>query len=176
MCEHGSHHFCQEATNVKFVLLIAAFLLISPGARAASAQERTTLWQGSLHLGDNPQQYASELSGGMSVQIPCKLPSEKKGRLHIAFRDIQTLAGDGHFADLLAHYEDDDGPGREYVVESFRLKDNSNNVDVVRQFDFDPLKGLQAAPAFYSIRIKLDTQIKFGLWDDFLLKRIEIEQ
>jgi hypothetical protein len=137
---------------------------------------RKTIWQGTLHLGDNPEQYSNALSAGLLLQIPCKLDPEKKGKLLISFRDVQTLAGEGHYAELLAHYEDPDGPGREYIVETFRLKDNSNNIDVERTFDFDPLKNLQARPAFYSIRIKLDTQIKFSLWDDFLMKRIEIEQ
>ena len=43
-------------------------------------------------------------------------------------------------------------------------------------FEMSPMKGLFQKPAYYSIRIKVDTQIKFSLWDDFLLKRIEIEQ
>ena len=40
----------------------------------------------------------------------------------------------------------------------------------------NPMKGLYQKPAYYSVRIKIDTQIKFNLWDDFLLKRIDIEQ
>ncbi len=151
-------------------------LLSLPFATHAEEPARKTIWQGTLHLGDNPEQYSGVLSAGLLLQVPCRLDAEKKGRLLITFRDIQTLAGEGHFAELLGHYEDEDGPGREYVVETFRLKDNSNNADVERTFEFDPLKNLQARPAFHSIRIKLDTQIKFSLWDDFLMKRIEIEQ
>src|SRR5205823_5249023 len=90
----------------------------------------TTIWQGTLHLGDNAMQYSSVNSAGMAVQIPCALDAEKKGQLTITARDIQTLAGEGHYAELLAHYEDNDGPAREYVVETFRLKGDSNNVDV----------------------------------------------
>ena len=113
----------------------------------------------------------------MLLQVPCKLDAEKKtGKLTITTRDIQTLAGEGHYAELLAHYEDSDGPAREYLVQTFRLKGDSNNVDLPHVFDLDLMKGLYAAPAYYSIRIKVDNQIKFSLWDDFLLKRIEIEQ
>ena len=89
---------------------------------------------------------------------------------------VETLAGEGHYAELVAHYQDDDGPAREYVVEAFRLKGDSNNTDVDHIFEMTPMKGLFQKPAYYSIRIKVDTQIKFSLWDDFLLKRIEIEQ
>jgi hypothetical protein len=161
---------------VKSYFFVSLLLLVLTLTVQADDPARKTIWQGTLHLGDNPEQYSSALSAGLVLQIPCKLDAAKKGKLLIGFRDIQTLAGEGHYAELLAHYEDEDGPGREYVVETFRLKDNSNNTDVERTFDLDPLKNLQAPPAFYSIRIKLDTQIKFSLWDDFLMKRIEIEQ
>jgi len=164
-------------TKVKSHFFASILLLASmPASIPADDPARKTIWQGTLHLGDNPEQYSNALSAGLLLQIPCKLDAEKKGKLLISFRDVQTLAGEGHYAELLAHYEDPDGPGREYVVETFRLKDNSNNIDVERTFDFDPLKNLQARPTFYSIRIKLDTQIKFTLWDDFLMKRIEVEQ
>jgi hypothetical protein len=159
--------------------ILAAFLLaILPFLTAtASESSRSAVWQGTIHLGDNPQQFTSTISAGMLLQIPFKLdPEQKTGKLTITTRDIQTLAGDGHYAELLAHYEDPDGPAREYLVQTFRLKGDSNNVDVDHVFDLEPMKGLYAPPAYYSLRIKIDNQIKFSLWDDFLLKRIEIEQ
>jgi hypothetical protein len=159
-------------TNLAIALVLA---LVGSGVFAAD-EERKPLWEGTVHLGDNAAQFASVLSAGMSLQIPCKLDSEKKGKLLITTRDIQTLAGDGHYAELVAYYQDDDGPAREYLVEAFRLKENSNNADQNFSFDFEPLKNLYAKPAFYAVRIKVDTQIKYGLWDDFLLKRIEVEQ
>ena len=112
----------------------------------------------------------------MMLQIPCKLVFDKNGKLTVTTRDIQTLAGDGHYVELWAYYQDEDGPAREYLVQTFRLKGDSNNVDVDHSFDLEPKKGLYAEPAYYAIRIKIDTQVKFSLWDDFLLKRIEIEQ
>jgi hypothetical protein len=137
---------------------------------------KTTIWQGTLHLGDNPMQYSTVQSAGMAIQIPCALEADKKGKLTVTTRDIQTLAGDGHYAELIAHYQDDDGPAREYVVEAFRLKGDSNNADIDHAFEFNPMKNLYQKPGYYSFRIKIDTQIKFSLWDDFLLKRIEVEQ
>ena len=69
-----------------------------------------------------------------------------------------------------------DEQGRFFVVETFRLKGDSNNIDVDHSFDFDPLKKLYARPAVYSVRVKVDTQVKYSLWDDFVLKRIDVEQ
>jgi len=151
--------------------------LITLGNWCTAAEPvKTTIWQGTLHLGDNPLQYSSVQSTGMTMQIPLTLEADKNGTLRITTREIQTLAGEGHYAELVAHYQDDDGPAREYVVESFRLKGNSNNADQDHTFELHPMKNLYQKPAYYSVRIKIDTQIKFSLWDDFLMKRIEIEQ
>jgi hypothetical protein len=157
-------------------LFVILLLAISPCSTVVAAEAtRKAIWQGVVHLGDNPLQFSSVNSAGMLMQVPCAIESEKPGKLIVTTRDIQTLSGEGHYAELLAHYEDDDGPAREYLVETFRLKGDSNNVDLDHTFDFNPMKGLYAKPKYYSVRIKIDTQIKFGLWDDFLLKRIEIE-
>ena len=160
---------------MKFVM-VALLAVIPCVASRAADPVRKTMWQGVLHLGDNPGQFSSIQSAGMAIQIPCALDAEKHGKLFITTRDIQTLVGEGHYVELVGHYQDDDGPAREYVVETFRLKGDSNNVDVDHTFDFDPLKKLYAKPAFYSVRVKVDTQVKYSLWDDFVLKRIDIEQ
>jgi hypothetical protein len=139
--------------------------------------ERKTVWQGNLHLGDTPDQYSNIPSAGLAMQIPCKLDFGKQAKLAITTRDVQTLAGDGHFAELVAHYEDGDAPAREYVVETFRLKGNSTNADIEHAFELDPSKDLQGTPpAYYSVKLKVDTTVRFGLWDDFVLKRVDIEQ
>ena len=153
--------------------------IIAMVAIAAQGDEpqKKIIWQGTLHLGDSPEKYAGVASGGMVLQVPCALEPGKKGRLTIVTRDVQTLAGDGHYAELLAHYEDGDAPAREYVVETWRLKDDTPDTDVEKVFDFDPLKGLsEALPAYYSVRIRIDNTIKFTLWDDFLVKKIEVQQ
>ena len=154
-----------------FLLLIAL-----AGSLPADEPKRKAIWEGQLHLGDSAVQYAALPSAGMMMQVPCAIDAAKQGGLMITTRDIQTLAGDGHYAELMAHYEDGDGPAREYVVQTFRLKCDDSKADVDHRFSLEPMKGLYQKPAYYSVRIKVDTQIKFGLWDDFVLMRIEIEQ
>jgi len=163
---------------VKTLWVAVLFVFVGLNVKAAAEPIRKTIWQGTLHLGDNPEQYSNVLSAGMTMQIPCKLDREKKGKLIITARDIQTLLGEGHYAELVAHFEDagGDSPASELVVETFRIKGDSTNVDIDHTFEFDPAKGLMAPASYYSIRLKVDTFIKFGLWDDFLLKRIDIEQ
>src|SRR5439155_22718194 len=101
-------------------------LLVLLGSSVLAAEPAIkTIWQGAMHLGDNPAQYSNVPSAGMTLQIPFTLEAEKTGTLTVTTRDIQTLAGDGHYAELVAHYQDEDGPAREYVVETFRLKADS---------------------------------------------------
>ena len=165
---------------MRTIWLIGLGLLLGlyVGELHAAEPTRKTIWQGKLHLGDNPEQYSNVLSAGMTMQIPCKLDRDRKGKLIITTRDIQTLLGEGHYAELIAHFEEQGGdfPANEHVVETFRLKGNSTNADIDHTFEFDPTKGLMAPANYYSIRIKLDTFIKFSLWDDFLMKQIDIEQ
>ena len=158
-------------------IVLALFLVCLAGnARFAESAEPKTIWQGTLHLGDSPEKYPGTTSAGMAMQVPCKLDYEKQARLIITTRDVETLAGAGHYLELLAHYEDIDGPAREYIVETLRLKEEATNADIERTFDLDLKKGLQSPPAYYSLRIKTDTAIRHSLWDDFLLKRLDIEQ
>jgi hypothetical protein len=158
------------------IVLALSLTCLAPIVRLAESADRKTIWQGTLHLGDSPEKYPGTTSSGMAMQVPCKLDYEKKARLTIATRDIETLAGEGHYLELLAHYEDIDGPAREYLVETIRLKEEATNADIERTFDLDLKKGLQSPPAYYSLRIKIDTAIRHSLWDDFLLKRVDIEQ
>jgi hypothetical protein len=161
---------------MKYRFILGLVVQICCSASLADEAMRKTIWQGNIHLGDNPAQYSHITSTGMTMQVPYALDSHKNGKLIVTTRDVETLAGDGHYGELMAHYEDDGGPASEFVVETFRLKGNSRNVDTDHTFDFDPMKGLQSKPAYYSVRIRIDTQIKFSLWDDFVVKQIDIQQ
>lgn len=158
------------------ILAALAVAGVVAGEDCAAEPMRKTIWQGALHLGDSPDQYSNITSAGLVMQIPCALDPEKKGKLTLITRDIQTLAGDGHYAELIAHYEDGSSPADERVVDTFRLKGDSTNADTEHIFEIDPLKDQKSKPAYYSVRIKVDTSIKFTLWDDMVVKRIEIEQ
>jgi len=88
------------------MLRIIAYMFIAAlpiGLAVAGERERTTVWEGTLHLGDNPMQYSTATSAGMTMQVPIKLDTQKKAKLTAVTRDIQTLAGDGHYAELIAH-------------------------------------------------------------------------
>src|SRR5690242_20262499 len=57
-------------------LSIIAVMCLAAWCTAAEPV-RTTIWQGTLHLGDNPMQYSTVQSAGMAAQLPCTLDAEK---------------------------------------------------------------------------------------------------
>lgn len=163
---------------------IAALLLAIALLPVAADDEQTVgkrpIWTGALHLGDDPARYSDIASAGMSMQVPLKLDAAKTGKLTITAKEVQTLQGDGHYVELLAHYAPEKPgatPAREVVVEVFRLKDQGDENEAEHWYSFDPRRGISGLdPDFYSVRIRVDTSIGYSLWDDFVLTRIEIEQ
>jgi hypothetical protein len=165
-------------------LFVPALFVFAAGVIASAVAEepekKPTLWTGALHLGDDPARYSDNASAGMAMQVPFKPDPAKTGKLTVVAQDVQTLLGDGHYVELVAHFAPErpgTEPAREVVVESFRLKDAGGEADAEYLFQFDPRRGLSGVdPDYYSIRIRVDTSIGFSLWDDFLLKRIEVQQ
>jgi hypothetical protein len=158
--------------------LAVPVLLLAAAVSPAADPVKKTVWQGVIHLGDNPEQYPKVTSAGMTFQVPLKLDAAKKARLTVTATDVQTQAGDGHYVEVIAHFESKGfrTPAKEVVVDTFRIKDEVA-ADTDFTFDLDPTKNLdRAKPTYYSVRIKVDTGIPFGLWDDFLVKRIAVEQ
>jgi hypothetical protein len=151
------------------------FIAASPAFAQAT---RKTVWQGAIHLGDNPEAYPKVTSAGMAFEVPFKMQTGEATRLTVTVKDIETQAGNGHYVEVIAHFEKQPSkaPARDVVVGTFRIKDKSAE-DKPFVFEFDSGKNLgDMKPDYYSVRIKVDTHVSFTFWDDFLVKRIEIEQ
>lgn len=151
-------------------LLGAAWL---PGT--ASAQEAgRTLWQGVIHLGDSPAAYPKVTSAGMAFQVPFKSPGFGKTRIAVTAADLQTLSGEGHYLEAVAHVESPQAPARAFVVATARLKGQAQE-DREFTLEFDTSKNVEGMrPDYYSVRVRVDTSVGFTLWDDFLVKRIVV--
>lgn len=107
------------------------------------------------------------------MEVPYARDFSKKQTIHVRASDIQTLAGEGHFVEVFAHFEKNQGT-ENMLAATFRLKDQSGaEKDFV--FEFNPSDKLQMEPSYYSIRIRIDNSIRFSLWDDFLVKGISLE-
>lgn len=157
-------------------LALAGLLVL--GGTAAGEDSKKTLWKGLLHMGDNPEAYPKATSGGMAFQVPFRAKVGQATKLAILVDDVNTQAGNGHIVEVLAHFEKqpNKAPASEVVVDTFRVKDESG-AEKSFEFVFNSGKNLNdRKPDYYSVRIKIDTHVGFTFWDDFLIKRIDLEQ
>jgi hypothetical protein len=160
------------------VMVAAVAVWLAAGPPPAAEPGKKAVWQGVIHLGDDPAKYPKVTSAGMAFQVPLKLDATRKAKLTVTASEVQTQAGGGHYVEVVAHFENKGfrTPAREVIVDTFRIKDEVE-ADTDFTFDLDPAKNLDGAkPTYYSVRVKVDTGIPFGLWDDFLVKRIAVEQ
>ena len=154
------------------------FLILCAGSSALSFVEPAdnatpkALWKGAIHLGDNPEAFSDVTSAGMGMEVPYKSDFAVTQKIRVKVGDIQTLSGDGHFVEIIAHYEKDGS--QEVSAEAFRLKDETG-AEREFKFEFVPTSKLQREPTYYSIKIRVDTGIPFSLWDDFLVKGISLD-
>jgi hypothetical protein len=162
---------------MKCTQLIIVLILFAACPAYAQANKKT-VWQGTIHLGDSPEAYPKVTSAGMAFQVPFKMEAGKATKLTVTVKDIETQAGNGHYVEVIAHFEKQPSkaPARDVVVGTFRIKDKSAE-EKAFAFEFDSGKNLgDMKPDYYSVRIKVDTHVSFTFWDDILVKRIEIEQ
>lgn len=158
--------------------LLVVFVLFEMTTPAFAQATKKTVWQGTIHLGDSSEAYPKVTSAGMSFQVPFKMDAGKATKLTVTVQEIETQAGNGHYVEVLAHFEKqpNKAPAKDIVVGTFRMKDKSAD-EKPFVFEFDSGKNLgEMKPDYYSVRIKVDTHVSFTFWDDFLVKRIEIEQ
>ena len=162
---------------MKRVLFIAIATLFVATQPILAEGTKKTIWQGVIHLGDNPEKYPKITSAGMAFQVPFKGEFAKTTKITVTVKEVETLAGNGNYIEVIAHYEKQPSkaPAKEVVVSTFRFKDKTGE-EKEFAFEFDSGKNLDGMkPDYYSVRIKVDTHISFTLWDDFLVKRIVVE-
>jgi len=164
---------------MKSIICMLALLatILSPRFGPA-ADAKKTLWSGVIHLGDSADSFPKITSAGMAFQTAFAAETGKASTLTVTVADVQTQAGDGHYVEVIAHFEKQPrkASAKEIVVGTFRIKDKSGD-EKAYTFNFNSGKNLEdKKPDYYSVRIKIDTHVGFTFWDDFLLKKIELEQ
>jgi hypothetical protein len=118
-------------------------------------------------LGDSPRGLAAATYIGLTFELPISFGRIEGGdggtKATIAFeaKAVETLAGDGHYIVVTGI-----GPKGQVDLGRARLRENSATLDV----DFAPLGD---PPYKTFIKLRVDTEVGFGLMDDFILTRIK---
>ncbi|WP_428961474.1 hypothetical protein [Micromonospora fluostatini] len=146
----------------------------APGVcRAAGTPE--LIWQGHIHLGDEPGIYGDALYSGLSTEIPITLErtstsGPERTTLVLETEDVQTFEGyPGHQVTVYLHVPDPDQPfhSDQVVLTRTRLTSADNNRKEIRV----NLAGRQS-PYHVSVQIRQDTEVPAGALDDFQVTRL----
>lgn len=133
------------------------------------------IWEGRQHLGDEPGIYGDAAYSGIALEFPVTLrktdPSgEDTTTLVLHTQDVQTFAGyPGHQITVTAYQPDPSDPTHttETVLTTERLTSADDNR---KELPLD-LAGV-GSPTFISVRVRVDTGVPPGLYDDFLVTKL----
>ena len=149
----------------------AANNVCTQGADTAQAE---LIWQGRIHLGDEPGIYADAQFSGATAELPITLirtsaAGEDKTVLVVETQDAQTFQGyPGHAITVILHVTDTATfTAREVVLARARLGPTDNNR---KEIPID-LTG-RRSPHFISVQVRQDERVPPSAQDDFLLTRL----
>jgi hypothetical protein len=133
------------------------------------------VWEGRIHLGDEPGVYGDAAYSGLALEFPLTLrKTDPAGpdttTLVLRTQDVQTFAGyPGHLITVMAYQPDPSDPT--HATETVLTTERLSSVDNNRKEVAVNLAGI-ALPAFVSVRIRVDTGVPPGLYDDFVVIRL----
>ncbi len=133
------------------------------------------VWEGRIHLGDEPGVYGDAAYSGIALEFPLTLRKTDPGgpdttTLVLLTQDVQTFAGyPGHLITVAAHQPDPADPTR--AVETVLTTQRLTSVDDNRKELTVNLAGIPS-PAFVSLRVRVDIEVPPGLYDDFVVTRL----
>ncbi|GII85641.1 hypothetical protein Ssi03_36310 [Sphaerisporangium siamense] len=137
----------------------------------AQAPQGELIWQGKVHLGDEPGIYGDATFAGGAIEFPITLqrtsaPGDAKTVLVVETQDAQNFTGyPGHSIKAILHVVDTTTfKAREVVLATRRLTDNRREVPI----DLTGYTG----PYFVSVQVRQDETVPPGAQDDFLVTRL----
>lgn len=133
------------------------------------------IWEGRQHLGDEPGIYGDAGYSGIALEFPLTLrKTDPAGpdttTLILNTQDVQTFAGyPGHLITITAYQPTPGDPthATATVLTTANLTSADNNHKEIAV----PLAGV-ASPAFVSVRVRVDTTVPPGLYDDFVVTQL----
>ncbi|MHA4845768.1 hypothetical protein ACX0G7_16460 [Flavitalea antarctica] len=135
----------------------------------------TFIWQGRIHIGDEPGIYGNGHYAGLSMEFPLTIknfnaqqPIADTIKLEFLTESVAVFAGYlGHLI-VVRQYTPDPQPANPYKWKETIVKSSDRIIHGATSTVIDiPVSG-SADPIYLSIAIEIDTDVKPGLYDDFL--------
>ena len=137
------------------------------------------IWQGRLHLGDEPGVYGDAHYSGLCAELPITVfrleptsTEDKPFKLILKTEAVETYQGyPGHKITVMG-YEPD--PTQQYhSVERLLAQARLNSADNNRK-EIQVNPGKDQGPFFISVRLRCDITVNPGLYDDFIWLRLAL--
>lgn len=135
------------------------------------------IWQGRIHLGDEPGVFGDSAYSGLSSELPVTAERSDPNnvtassfKLRLITSDLQTFADyPGHLIEVIRYIPDPAQPYHsiEQVVATERFTSADANTK-----DITVTVGQDVGPFRFSVRLRCDTTVNPGLYDDFVWRRL----
>jgi len=143
----------------------------------ANPPQQEMIWQGRLQLGDEPGTYGDASYPGICAELPITVirsdPAGQEFKLVLATEDLETFQGyPGHAITVVMYLPDPNQPFHsiEQVVASASFVSADHN-----KKELTVNVGSAPGPFRLSVRLRIDTTVNPGLYDDFIWRRLSLK-
>lgn len=135
----------------------------------------TFIWEGRIHIGDEPGIYGNAHYPGISMEFPLTVknfnpqtPSGDTIKLELLTENVNVFAGYlGHLI-IIRQYTPDPQPSNPFKWKETIIKNSDRIVNgATTTIVYIPVSE-SSDPIYLSVAIEIDTDVKPGLYDDFL--------
>ena len=145
----------------------------------AVSSKQELIWEGRLHLGDEPGVFGDAAYTGLCAEHPFTVsrsdpanPVEQTFKVVLTTENLETFSGfPGHEITIFGYVPDPAQPGnavRQVLATARFTSADANNKEV-------PITvGTRAGPFRLSVQLRIDTTVSPGLYDDFLWRRLSL--
>jgi hypothetical protein len=137
------------------------------------------IWEGKIHLGDEPGIYGNASFSGLSLEYPLTIanidnqhPQNDTLKLELVTADVNVFPGYPGHKVVIRLYTPNPIPGNPYQWKETIIKDTDRILNSTTPTIVAIPINAQADNTYISIAIEIDTTVKPGLYDDFLLTRL----
>ncbi len=143
--------------------------------------KRELIWQGRLHLGDEPGIYGDAHYCGLCAELPITVyridptvTTDTPFKLILETASVETYSGyPGHSIKVIA-YEDAKDPAKPFhftskLLANVQLTSADNNR---KEIQINP--GTGKTRFFISVQLRCDTEVTPGLYDDFIWRSLSM--
>lgn len=129
------------------------------------------VWQGRLHLGDEPGIYGDATYTGLAVELPLTLietASTNTASLVVRAENVHVIAPyQGHIVSVVSYQQ---GDATEIGNARIAASGTPSEVEIDVALDLSSV----ASPGFIGVRIHVDSAVAPGLYNDFVISGLRL--